>query len=101
MIEIIINEVKEDISNVNPSWIHDQIRSREKIGETVCVRILIKTSSMDIALSTPACPSSGGGGGRKLTTPDEQRVFALWDKFDLNCDPINSGKLNAFLQQVE
>ena len=68
MIEITINEIKEDISNVNPSWIHDQIRSREKAGETVCVRILIKTSSLDMSLSTPGCPSGGGVEGRPPLT---------------------------------
>lgn len=99
MIEITINEEKQKLSEINPDWIHRQIKGRENDGIPVCVTIRINEPGVDLVLSCGECGSSGGG-GRKPNI-EEQRIFSLWDRFDCGKKPINTGQLVAFLKQLE
>ena len=49
------------------NWVNDQTNLHRREG-AVCVIVTIKTSGVDIRLSTPACGGAGGGGGAHPTT---------------------------------
>lgn len=96
MIKVRIGESERELSNATPQWINEQIDRRRKDGVSVCVRVIINTGSMNLALSTPTC---GGGGGR-LPNPEEQQFLSLWEKLHLNTPDFSSGNLVAFLKQI-
>lgn len=100
MIEITINEEKQNLSDISPDWINRHIKGRESDGVPVCVTIRIKEPGIDLVLSCGECGSSSGGGGRQPNV-EEQRVFSLWDRFDCGKKPINTGQLLSFLKQLE
>ncbi|MBU3056884.1 hypothetical protein [Pseudomonas indica] len=100
MIVIAINEERQNLSEINPDWIHRQIKGRENDGIPVCVTISVNEPGIDLMLSCGECGSSSGGGSRKPNV-EEQRVFSLWDKFDCGKKPINTGQLVAFLKRLE
>ena len=99
MIRIEINESRQNLEDINPSWINEQVRKRQDDGVPVCLRIYIKQGNIDLVLSCGECGGQVGGAGR-APNPDEQRIFALWEKFGCEEKPINAGKITAFLSQV-
>ncbi|WP_415906031.1 hypothetical protein ACMXYX_11760 [Neptuniibacter sp. QD72_48] len=98
MIEITINEEKKRLSDINPDWIHRQVKGRENDDIPVCITISIKKPGIDLVLSCGECGSSGSGG--RAPNLEEKKVFDLWGKFNCGDRPINTGQLVAFLQQV-
>ncbi|MEP4729307.1 MAG: hypothetical protein ABJV04_19345 [Aliiglaciecola sp.] len=86
--------------DINPSWINEQIRKRQDDGVPVCVKLYIKEGDIDLVLSCGDCGAQGSGGGR-APNPDEERVFALWNEFGCKEQPINPGKINAFINRIK
>lgn len=99
MIEIEINGQKYNASEVTPGFLNEQIRRRHSDGMSVCIRIRINKSNVDIALSCGEC-GGGAGGGRQLTN-EEREIFDLWSKFGCNGGQLNPGKLVAFINQIK
>ena len=99
MIKIQIAGIEEDLSGLSESWIHEQVKLRQKDGLSVCVRVFIKTSNVDIVLSSGECPTFEGKSRR--ATSLENQLFDRWNHFRLKEEPINSGRLVAFLHQVK
>lgn len=54
-----------DPTDVNESWVNQQINRRRQAGEPVCVRVTIKTDSIDFMLSSNGC-SAGRGMSREV-----------------------------------
>lgn len=100
MIRIEINETRQDVADINPGWINEQIRKRQDDGVPICVKIFIQEGNVDLVLSCGDCGSQGGGGGRAPNS-DEKRIFGLWDEFGCKEKPINPGKITAFLNRVK
>lgn len=98
MIKVRIGESERELSNATPQWINEQIDRRRKDGVSVCVRVLINTGSMNLALSTPSC--GGGGGGGRPPNPEERQFLSLWEKLHLNTPDFSGGNLVAFLKQI-
>lgn len=46
----------EDVRNIDESWINQQINRRREDGLSVCVRVSIKESPLNMALSSTGCP---------------------------------------------
>jgi hypothetical protein len=99
MIKVQIAGIEQELSGLSESWIHEQIKLRQRDGLAVCVRVFVKTGNLDIVLSSGECPSFSGGGRRP--TPEEARIFDRWNHLQLNEAPINSGRLIGFLQQIK
>lgn len=97
-IRIRIGQDEREMAQADEHWIVTRIKQEEANQRSICIRVLIKVSDIDIVLSSSGCPA-GGAGGRKAT-PKEQEFFDLWDKFGLKTTDINGGKLIAFLKQV-
>lgn len=87
-----------NLKDVGSSWINGQINSRKKDGVPVCVRVLIKTDSVNIALATTDCPCSQGSG--RIPNSQERAILELWTKLHLNNANFSAGNLIAFLKQV-
>lgn len=96
MIKIQIGTSERDLNDANESWINQQINRRRKDGQSVCVRLRIRTNSLDFTLATSSC---GGGGGRR-PKPSEQKIFDLWKKHGLTEADFTGGNLIAFLKQL-
>lgn len=99
MIRISIDGIERTFEQYSPSWLKEEIESRRKAGEAVCVRVTIKSGSLDLILGTPAC-ASGGGGGR-APNPQEKELFGLWAERGMNSNDFNVGQLNAFLNEIK
>ena len=99
MIKIQIAGIEQSLDGLSESWVHEQIKLRQKDGLQVCVRVFVKTPNMDIVLSSGECGSYSGSGRRP--TIEESRVFDRWDQFRLNVPPISSECLIGFLHQIE
>lgn len=98
MVTVKIGESERTQSEVDESWVNQQINRRRAEGLQVCVRVTIKANDVDIILTTPGC-ASGGGGVRRLTD-DEQRVLELWQQRGLSQLNFTGGNLIAFLKQL-
>lgn len=99
MIKVEINGDKHDLSDIDKSWINEQVRKRQDDDVAVCLRIYIQQNNIDIVLSCGEC-GSGSGGSRRRANTDEEKIFSLWSKFGCNQKPINPGKVIAFLNQI-
>ncbi|WP_133482265.1 hypothetical protein [Halomonas ventosae] len=98
MIKISINNVEKELSEASESWIAEQINHHRGIG-AVCVKVYIKSQGIDVALASEGC-GSGQSGGRKPNT-DEMMLVDAWQQFQLGSSPINTGRLIAFLKQID
>ncbi|MCH4565271.1 hypothetical protein MKP05_19410 [Halomonas sp. EGI 63088] len=98
MIKISVNNVEKELSEASESWIADQINHHRGIG-AVCVKIYIKAPGIDLALASEGC-GSGQPGGRKPNR-DEMMFIDAWQQFQLGSSPINTGRLIAFLKQID
>jgi hypothetical protein len=93
-----IGDEQRNISDIDEHWLNEQLRRRRGAGGNTCIQVSLKTSSIDILLSTPEC-ASGGGGGRPPTA-QEKLLFEEWAKRGLNGTGYSPGDIVSFLQQV-
>lgn len=101
MINIKVGESERsftDAHHIDESWINQQISRRREEGQSVCVRVFIKDSHIDVALSTPTCAGAGGGG--RQPTSQELQVFELWEHLGLKKPDFQGGNVIAFLKQL-
>lgn len=87
----------DDPDDAEEGWVTQQITRRRADGHQVCATVGIKTSYVNVGLSTPGCAL--GGGGRRPTT-DEARIIDLWAQRGLNDSNFSPGNLIAFLRQL-
>lgn len=99
MIRVFIGNSEREINDATPQWINEQINRRRADGVQFCVRVLIDTNPINLALTTPGCSSGGGGGGRQPNS-QENELLALWEKFHLKTSDFTGGNLVAFLKQI-
>jgi hypothetical protein len=88
-----------NLSDVDESWVTQQVNRRRRDGLAVCVVVKVETTGLNMTLATSACVGSGGGGGR-LPNPREQDVFDMWNSLRLNTSDFTGGNLVAFLKQL-
>jgi len=98
MIKISINNIEKDLSEASESWIAEKINHHRGIG-AVCVKVYIKAPGVDVALASEGCGSSQSGGRRP--NRDEMMFVDAWQKYQLGSSPINTGRLIAFLKQID
>lgn len=93
-----IGDEQRSIADADEQWLSEQLRRRKAGGGNTCIQIALKTSSIDILLSTPDCPSGGAGG--RAPTAQESMLFEEWAKRGLNGSGFSPGDIISFLQQV-
>jgi hypothetical protein len=84
-------------SEADANWIASEIKSRERDGQCVCVRVTFDEGGLSFSLATPGC-GAGGRGGRELS-PAEARILELWNRHKLNEKDISPGNLVSFLRR--
>jgi hypothetical protein len=99
MVTVRIGEETRAFSDVTENWVNEQIQRRRHAGQPVCVEVRIKTSGLDLRLTTPGC--GGGGGGGRLPNANEHDVLDLWEKRGLTDGRFTGGNLVAFLKQLQ
>lgn len=92
-----IGNEQRSLGDADEQWISEQLRRRRADGASTCVQVSLKTSYIDILLSTPQCARTGGG---RQATAQEMELFELWAKRGLNDHNFNAGNVMAFLNQV-
>jgi hypothetical protein len=97
MITVWIGNTEKELRDVRESWINEQLNRRRRDDSYTCVQVVIDKPPLNMVLSTPNCSSNGGG---RPPNPQEQRIFELWEKFNLNSSGFTGGNLIAFLKQV-
>lgn len=85
----------DNLDGIEESWVNQLLNSRP--GQPVCVAVRINTPSMNVALSTPACGSSGGS---RHPNEDERRILELWQRWELGTKNLGRENLIAFLRQL-
>lgn len=93
-----IGNEQRPLDEANERWISEQLRRRKQDGASTCIQVYLKTSALDVVLSTADCPS--GAGIPRPARPKEQEVFDLWKMFGLGGSGFTIGNLIAFLHQV-
>lgn len=91
-------QFRDDLSDLDESWVNQQVNRRKADGQQVCVQVEIQVNSLGITLSTPAC-ASGGGLGRPLT-PQEHGILELWRQHGLSSLDFDGGQVVAFLKRL-
>jgi hypothetical protein len=99
MILVSINGLDRTLQQITSSWINEQIEGRRAAGNSVCVRVIIKIGSLDLALSTPTCPASGGGS--RAPNPQEEKILRLWNEKGMNSDHFKTAQLLSFLAEAK
>lgn len=99
-IRVKIAGIEKDISEIDPSWVNQQINGRRAAGEVVCVQVTIQKDSVNLMLITADCPHSGGG-SKNSWSDHEKEIFDLWVKLHLNEGKFSGGNLLAFLNQIK
>ena len=97
MIRVQIGASERELQNASENWINQQINCRRADGQSVCVRVNIQNSRLNMILSTPTCPIGHSG---RQPTRYEKEVFELWEKRGLNKEYFTGGNLVAFLKQL-
>lgn len=99
MITIRIADMEQQLKTADEHWINQQINRRRANSQSVCVRVTIRENGVNMALSTPTCPSSGAGG--RPPNPIERKILDLWQERDLNKPTFTGGNVVAFLHQLK
>jgi hypothetical protein len=99
MIRVIIGDSERGIDKAQISWLREQILPRRNDGMPVCVKVLIKTDSLNIQLTTPGC--SGGASGGRAPNSEERRILQLWERCGMDRDDFEIAELNAFLNDIK
>lgn len=87
------------VSPSDEGGIAQQINRRLDDDASICVRIEVKSTGIDLVLATAGCRASGGGGGRRANER-EQHFIDLWNQLQLSEEKVAVGRLIAFLRQV-
>ncbi len=87
-----------NLSELEESWVTQQVNRRLRDGATVCVIVKVCTTGIDVSLPTPGC-GAGGGGGR-APNRREQEVIDLWKSHRLHTTAFTGGNVIAFLKQL-
>jgi hypothetical protein len=98
MHRIRIGTSERPLEEATESWIAQQLNERRKEGQSVCVQVILKTSGIDMVLSTPAC--GNGSGASRAPNPRESEIFTLWEKRGLRQPDFTAGNVIAFVKQV-
>ncbi len=99
-IRVKIAGFEKDISEVDPSWVNQQINGRRAAGEAVCVQVTIQKDSVNLMLITADCPHNGNG-SKKSLSDYERELLDTWMKLHLNENNFSGGNLLAFLNQIK
>jgi hypothetical protein len=97
MVTLSVNGVSIDANN--ESEINRAVNMWKAKGIPICVQLAIKTTDLDVILTTDACGGGGGGGGRAPNRRESQ-VFELWRRKGLQSGLFAGGELIAFMRQV-
>jgi hypothetical protein len=93
-----IGGAERPLSEASPNWIKEQLGSRKDAGNSVCVRVAIHDTDVNVGLGTPSCPAGGGGG--RPPNARERKILELWERHKLNTNEFNVGQLIAFIAEV-
>ena|ERR1043166_9196071 len=80
-------------------WIHDQVAALLSRGLSVCVRVQIKTDSVNVAFATPGCGPTQSAD--REPNPEEQKLVDLWRRRGLNNADFEIGQLVAFIDEAK
>src|ERR1700722_4417719 len=97
MYTVKIGSNEKPLNEVTESWVVHQVHERRENNQSVCAQVILKDSSVDMILSTPAC---GGGGGGREPNHKEHEILRLWNVRHLNVQDWAVGELIAFLKQL-
>lgn len=98
MVTIQIGNDSRSLEEADESWIVQQVNNRKREGRPICVRVSIRTSTLQISLTTPGC---GPGAGGRMPRPDEAEIIRLWERNKLTSDDFSGGNLVSFIKQVQ
>jgi len=99
MNKIIIGSSEHKLCDVTENWIVHHVHERHEHGQAVCAQIILKTSSIDMVLSTPQC-ARGFVGGRHPNHKEEE-ILHLWHRANLNDPHWKVEHLISFVKQVK
>ena len=100
MITIKIGTSERRDGDINARWITDQVNSRGKEGEKICVFFKVNCGDVNLNLPSRDCPKSGGGGGRKPNTK-EQFILGEWKKKGFPDQDVKPGMVVSFWEFVK
>jgi len=100
MSTISIGNDQRDLRDADPQWIAQEINSRRRDGQSICVFVRIEEPGVSMSLCTPACRVGGGGGGGRPPNVRERAILELWQKRGLNDAEVEAGEVVSFVEQL-
>lgn len=94
-----IGDERRSLDDADQSWIVDQLARRRANGASTCIKVFVKTSTIDLVFATADC--GGGSGGVASYTPQEQQLIEEWRRRSLNDRNFSIGNLTSFLRHVK
>lgn len=96
MITLQIGTAERRDGDIEKRWIQDQVNSRRKNGEPICVKFHIQSDGANIRLASGDCPQSSGGSRQLKKT--EQAIVDEWFKKDFPNKDVKPGMLVSYLE---
>lgn len=99
MIRITIADEERELARCENSWIIQRISYHQAHHGQVSICLRIKTSELDMVLTTPNFNGSSGGGIRRPNRR-ETVIFKLWDDMGMGSHGFNAGHFIRFLHAL-
>ena len=96
MITVSINGQERD--GIDEAWIAKRINGFRRDGKSVCVRVKVKTSDVDIMVTAGRC--EGTPGAPRPPRPSENTLLNRWTNCALSAD-FELGHLIRCLRQLD
>lgn len=102
MITIKIGTSERRDRDINARWIADQVNSRRKKGEKICVIFKVNCGDVNLSLPSRDCPTTGGGGGgRRKLSEKVERILDEWRRKGFPDQDVNPGMVVSFWEFVK
>lgn len=96
---ISIGAAERPLADADPTWIRHQFNESLRRGGLPCVRVVIQTSKLNLALQTQNC--STGRRGSRPPNGNEREVLDLWNMEGLNNVPFPERAVVDFVARVK
>src|SRR5579862_4950495 len=98
---ISIGSAERPLAIADAGWISRAFETQANAqgGAPPCVRVLIRTTAVDLTLRTPNCAAAEAGGGRPPSR-EESEIARLWHLEGLSSTRYTAAQVVGFVERV-
>lgn len=95
MITLKIGTSERRDGNIDAKWIQDQVNSRKRAGEPICVKFHIDGGDVNLRLASRDCNSARGGQPRYFSRKEEL-IIDNWRQKGFSEKGVSTGMVVSF-----